>query len=337
LRPDDPRVRARALWPFFWADVLSTDVAAIVARGRLDLALCVRPDVLIPHSEAIGALTAYVAATDDRTVGLRAGERLQPGDWDVVELVARSAPTLRAALDCACRFASLLNEAVELVLQEEGREATWRFEARRGAARHAAAQDFVLSGAFTLLHHCAGEGARPREVHFGRVSPVDPVPYEARFGVPVRFAMPHDALVFDRQQLDLPRPWANDWVHAAFERHAGELLDRRAVGVRRRVAELAAEELRSGTLTMTSVARRFGASPATLRRRLEHEGTTFRDLVGDVRRDLAELYLGDPRRSISEIAFALGFSSVGAFHRAFHRRKAATPSAYRARLLGEAS
>jgi AraC-like DNA-binding protein len=332
LRPDDPRVRARAVWPFFWAGIAYDQFAVIAARGNFDLALCVRPDALVPHHEAIAALTAYVAATGDRTVGLRAGQSLRPGDWDIVECVARSAHTLREAIDCAARFASLLNEAITLTLMEEERSALWRFDGRAGTPRHVAADDFLLSGVVTLISYHVGDAARPREVHFAHAPPLDRRPYDARFETTVRFGMPHNAVLLDLAQLDLPMLGANDWVHGAFEAYARELLEHRAVGVRRRVAELAAEELRAGTLTMTSVARRFGASPATLRRRLEDEGTTFRDLVGDVRRDLAELYLGDPRRTISEIAFALGFSSVGAFHRAFRRWTAATPSAFRARL-----
>ena len=72
-------------------------------------------------------------------------------------------------------------------------------------------------------------------------------------------------------------------------------------------------------------------SVPTLRRRLEEEGTTFTELVDELRRDLAERYLRDSRRSISEIATLLGFSHAPAFHKAFRRWKGVTPSAHRAR------
>ena len=91
-------------------------------------------------------------------------------------------------------------------------------------------------------------------------------------------------------------------------------------------------QLASGEMTMESVSAALGVSVATLRRRLEEEGTTFTLLVDEVRRDLAERHLSDPHRTISEVAFMLGFSHAPAFHKAFRRWTGATPSERRARL-----
>jgi AraC-like DNA-binding protein len=120
-------------------------------------------------------------------------------------------------------------------------------------------------------------------------------------------------------------------MQAAFDRYARELLDRAALGARSRARDAIVARLGSGDMCMESVAARLAMSVPTLRRRLEDEGTTFTDLVDDVRRDLAERYLRDPGRSISEIATLLGFAHAPAFHKAFRRWKGVTPSAHRAR------
>ena len=60
-------------------------------------------------------------------------------------------------------------------------------------------------------------------------------------------------------------------------------------------------------------------SPRTLHRRLEEEGTSFRRVLTDVRRELAARHLQERRLAIGEIAFLLGFSEASAFHRAFKR------------------
>jgi len=110
-----------------------------------------------------------------------------------------------------------------------------------------------------------------------------------------------------------------------------ELSQRAALGARSRAREAITARLASGDMCMESVAASLAMSVPTLRRRLEDEGTTFTDLVDDVRRDLAERYLREPDRSISEIAALLGFAHAPAFHKAFRRWKGVTPTAHRAR------
>jgi AraC-like DNA-binding protein len=70
-------------------------------------------------------------------------------------------------------------------------------------------------------------------------------------------------------------------------------------------------------------------SGRTLTRRLEDEGTTFKDLLDDLRKSLSLRYVGSTDLGLSEIAFLLGFSQSAAFHRAFKRWTAQTPLEYR--------
>ena len=82
---------------------------------------------------------------------------------------------------------------------------------------------------------------------------------------------------------------------------------------------------------MELMAGRMAMSVPTLRRRLDQEGTTFSDIVDEIRKELAERYLREPSMAVSEVAFLLGFSSESAFHRAFRRWTGIAPSEYRAR------
>jgi len=77
------------------------------------------------------------------------------------------------------------------------------------------------------------------------------------------------------------------------------------------------------------MARQMHASSATLRRRLSEEGTSYRAICDELRRDLAISLLGDTRRSLVDIAGELGFAEASAFHRAFKRWTGARPSEYR--------
>jgi AraC-like DNA-binding protein len=82
--------------------------------------------------------------------------------------------------------------------------------------------------------------------------------------------------------------------------------------------------------SMPFIARRLGISVATARRRLQHEGVTFREVKAEAQDQLARMWLHEKGPTIHTIAERLGFSDTHAFRRAFRRRNGLSPRAYRA-------
>ena len=82
--------------------------------------------------------------------------------------------------------------------------------------------------------------------------------------------------------------------------------------------------------SLEDVAARLHMSSRTLIRKLRQEGLSFQGIKDDLRRDLAILQLARGEVALGEIAYALGFSSVAVFHRAFRHWTGMTPGAYRA-------
>ncbi len=78
-----------------------------------------------------------------------------------------------------------------------------------------------------------------------------------------------------------------------------------------------------------TLARQFHASEATLRRRLDDEGQSYRSILDDLRRDLAISLLSDSQLAMTDIAVALGFAEPSAFHRAFKKWTGTRPGEYR--------
>jgi len=94
-----------------------------------------------------------------------------------------------------------------------------------------------------------------------------------------------------------------------------------------------AGDLCNGQPTLQQIAPRLHMSPRTLHRRLDDEGTSFRHVLTEVRRELAARHLTERRLGVSEIAFLLGFSEPSAFHRAFKRWTGHAPLAFRESAL----
>jgi AraC-like DNA-binding protein len=91
--------------------------------------------------------------------------------------------------------------------------------------------------------------------------------------------------------------------------------------------------LRQGTPSVESVCQRLRVSRRTLQRQLSAVGSSFVLELDSARHQLALRYLADPRVSLQETAFLLGFSEASSFHRAFLRWTGETPNGWRRRTI----
>ena len=88
----------------------------------------------------------------------------------------------------------------------------------------------------------------------------------------------------------------------------------------------------NGTVpTLSQVASRLFISTRTLRRRLEDAQTSYQEIVGETRRDLAVRYLTQTSLSTEAIAETLGYSDTANFRQAFKRWTGESPQQYRRR------
>jgi AraC-like DNA-binding protein len=82
-------------------------------------------------------------------------------------------------------------------------------------------------------------------------------------------------------------------------------------------------------LAIAAAARRLGRSRATLARELARDGTSFRIVKDEVRRDHAIALLADTSLPLADIAARLGYSEASAFQRAFRAWTGVPPGATR--------
>jgi AraC-like DNA-binding protein len=113
------------------------------------------------------------------------------------------------------------------------------------------------------------------------------------------------------------------------ERLLAQFSDQPSLGSR--VREWLIAQLRGGNPRIDALAEHLHMSERTLRRRLGEEGTSFKRILDEVRRELAIGYVQERQLSTGEIAFLLRYSEPSAFQRAFKRWTKLTPSEYRGR------
>jgi AraC-like DNA-binding protein len=81
--------------------------------------------------------------------------------------------------------------------------------------------------------------------------------------------------------------------------------------------------------TIEEAASALNMTPRNLQRKLLQEQTTFRDIAGEIRKEIALQLMQNPAIKISEVSDILGYSDLTAFRKAFKTWTNSTPRAIR--------
>ena len=294
-------------------------------------------DSRLPIATVHELLRGAILLTGDEDLGLRAAEQIEVGDYGALEYAASTAETAGEALNTIGRYMHLINDALTFSLQVGETHAVVALESAVVLPR--AAEDFEVAAFFRAIN--ARNALSPTfafEVRFSQPAPADTRPYARVFTNLASFSFDQQAagFAFPRAALLDRLPTADPKLHAVVRSHAERLLAElpRAQSLTARVRERLMEGLASGKTSADHVAAALHLSPRTLTRKLEQEGTNFKQLHEELRRKLALRYLGESDLAFSEIAFLLGFSQTAAFHRAFKRWTDQTPLEYRTSRRG---
>ncbi|TDU76690.1 MULTISPECIES: AraC family transcriptional regulator [unclassified Streptomyces] len=275
---------------------------------------------------------ALYRTTQDEFLGLSAVPS-RPGTFAMMCYASLGCRDLGAAVERAAAFYGLFPGGPELALEVTGAEA--RFTVHNDFARDE--ERFLTECVLAIWHRLSswliGRRIPLAYAAFAYPAPPHEAEYEILFGCPVRFGAVRTGAAFDAHWLAAPLVRDEAALDAMLRRAPFDLLSRPEYGttVAEQVRRALARQLRSSPRlpALGEVAARLAVSPATLRRRLRQEGTSFQQLKDHVRRDAAIAGLAESGEPIAELAARLGFSEDTAFHRAFRRWTGTTPGAYR--------
>lgn len=193
----------------------------------------------------------------------------------------------------------------------------------------------TMASLLEMGRRCTGQNLTAQFVEF-TWSMGDVQTLKAYFGCPVQFGAEHNRLTVFRADLDRPFISYNaellNILTPALDRSLVE--HQRSRSITEMVKWIMKRNLASGRPEIQIVANELGMSNRTLQRRLTDEGTSFKQLLTDARREQAQDHLSDPSLDLKEVAFLLGYEDQNSFFRAFRLWEGDTPSNWRAEHLG---
>lgn len=278
---------------------------------------------------------------DGPLLGVEVGRRYRITTFGIFGFACVSSPTLGEAISFALRYLELSFTFCIPVARWQPGEFVARVHDERVPAD---VRRFLVQRDVTAMHQmlCDLLGRRVELVRaeFDFPAPANIDMLTEIYGVLPRFEQPHNLFTLDPVELEQPLPQANESTWAMCLAQCRDLVSRRrartgiAAEVRERLVPRGGVDGFAAPLGIDAVAKDLNMSTRTLRRHLDAAGTSYRALLDEVRRALAEEMLTATPLSVSDVAIRLGYAEASTFIHAFKRWTDTTPSAYR-RLRAE--
>ena len=274
-------------------------------------------------------LRRAVQLCNEPGLGLACGfQASEPAFGLMTPLVAHT-QTLRHAISLIMRFRALVCESLSIELTEH------TGSAHLSCCPHpAVGQEMVELMVAGLVRLLRGFGCTDSELHavcFEYKRPLHHRAYTAAFQGKERFAQAYTGVEFSSRALDRRQIRWQPELSALMLTQAEQVIDRLSspLTYTERVRAFLRNRREQEPVSMCAAAKQLGVSGRTLRRRLELEGTSYRELAQSALYESACAMLRDPNETIQTVAHTLGYSSSSSFHRAFSRWNASTPLSYR--------
>lgn len=307
---------------------LGLDTAALLARAGVDPVRLADPDARLAAAEADAVWREAFTASGDPALALHAAEQTPFGAFRVLDYLGASGATVGEGFARVAAYFPLVDPRAALTVERGEAEVALAFRGLSGPLPPPA-EEYTLAILASRVRHVAPGAALA--VRFTFPAPASATEHARVLGVAPSFGAPVAAVALPAADWARPTRTADPPLFSALDGHARTLLQRAAPppGLAARARQAIADELAGREPALERVARRLGASPRTLQRRLREEGTSFAAAVDAVRRERALAFLAAGDVSVAEVSWLLGFSEQSAFARAFKRWTGAPPTAWR--------
>ncbi|MBI6954143.1 AraC family transcriptional regulator [Pseudomonas sp. B21-023] len=271
------------------------------------------------------------AVSRRQDIGLELGRRMHVSCYGMLGYALLSSATLGDALRLALTFPALLGTVFQLRLVDDGQRvwlsASDHYDAPGLAAFNA---EFCLLSLKVICDDLLGRQLPLLAARFEHPRPSYHALYEPAFQCPLGFDASDNAFAFERRWLDMPLPLADPITHKAMGERCRrlnlEFTGRQAwLG---RIRQLLLRQLDAAP-GLEGLARQMNCSSRTLRRHLQALGSSYQQLLDELRFERAKQLLAEDQMPIYRIAETLGFSETASFRHAFQRWSGVAPSHFR--------
>ena len=297
------------------------------------------PDMRVSYRQVETVFRNAMTLSDDPAIAFRAGQRMHVIAYGMYGYALLSSPTRAEGIEFAIKYSRHLGVVADVAFSRDDDTAIYTLAALLSRNRTNAVYRFALEFAFatclTFSTDVYGPSFRFSCIRASYPAPTNVDLYRSFFECPVLFEQDSNEMEFDAGWLDHPLVGPDPTTCVMAADMCEPLLDdvNRDGGI---AADLRrAMVARPGWFpSIETMAAEMSVHPRTLRRKLEAEQITYRQVIAEVRMKLAIEYLRNTEMTNEEIAARLDYSDAANFRHAFARWTRKSPSAFRGERSG---
>lgn len=299
---------------------LDIDTFDVCKRAGLNRNQLVDPQARFARDASGKLFRAAAEVTDDRFLGLHTGEAMAPRGDELVALLVVNSNTLAEGLRTAVRYQELLADGEVVTVDESGDPVELRIHKVEGQLPVMPEEiECVAAAIVQFLRMVTLDAFELTGIRFAHPYRGSIDEYERVFQCPVEFGSAPTTLFIPSSSWNLALPSGNTVLQEHLETAAADTYQRiRTTGFISVVSNSIRDQLPTARCDLDSVARALHLSGRTLQRRLQMEGTNFRDLLDSTRHRIVIEGL-EHHRSHAEIARRAGLANARALSRALRR------------------
>lgn len=315
-------------------DAREIDGQALFRQAGIDLKDNHDPDSRFPFEKMQEVWRLIEEETDDPCFGLKVAQHWHPSHFHALGYAWLASETLMDAYRRLARYGHIMNDALEVILEESVGEILFRIGWRKQPQPEYQPVMISVDASMATLVHMSrfiyGADFKPLHMMITRTRPDCMQEYTAFFQCGIEFESAYNGFIMSREMLEQRLPTGHQALAMLHDQVLLDYLSKlNKDDICMQVQKKLVDNLSGGEVSEEQMAKALFMSQRSLQRKLQQQGTSYKKLLDQTRRELATTYVKDKKRSFGEITFLLGFSEQSNFTRAFKRWEGIAPSEYR--------
>jgi len=278
--------------------------------------------------------------TQNEQIGLVMGGDVPVTITGMVGFMMQASKTLEEAIEVYCKYGHMVCPMIvhhykkegDLAIIELHQNAVWKTTYPRNAR---IAIDFVLASTVAFIKMLSGKSIYPQAVEVEYTKSAVAA-YQEVVKCPVLFNAQQHRMIFRAADLQTPVLTSDLSLYEMFNSILGQKKSLAIqASVRDSVKHLLLMQFKGHIPTIEDAAAGLNMTVRNLQRKLTEEQTSFREIAGEVKKELALHLMKNQSSTITEVAEVLGYNDLPAFRRAFKLWTNTTPKEVKRQLKAD--